>query len=140
MRRWALNALGMNTHALVREFALAEIMQEGHGRLVVGLLTRNYANGDESRILEFVELPDDADQLHWLLMDVIKVLENNPKGDCSKLGIITYGSTPCENCRFDAARLLERQGVALPWMIEECCYDANEECRELAASNQTRRE
>ena len=78
-----------------------------------------------------LELPDDDCELHWLLMDVIKVLEKNPEADCSRLGVISYASTPCENCRFDAARLLLDQHVAPDWLVDECRYDSGEEGRAL---------
>ena len=57
-------------------------------------------------------------------MDVIKVLENNPEADCSRLGVIAYASTPCENCRFHAARLLLDRHVAPGWLTEECRFDS----------------
>ena len=78
----------------------------------VALFVNNYRQGDEHRILEAVELPDDECDLHWLLMDVIKVLEKNPEADCSRLGVIGYALTPCETCRFYAARLLLNQQAA----------------------------
>ena len=64
-------------------------------------------------------------------MDVVKVLEKNDRADCSQLGIAAYALTPCELCRFHAARLLHSRNVAPKWLIEECCYDSNEECRKL---------
>ena len=82
-----------------------------------------------------MELPDDECELHWLLMDAIKVLEKNPKADCSRLGVIAYASTPCEYCRFYAARLLLDQQVAPEWLKEECRHDSGEDCRALAAGS-----
>ena len=101
---------------------------------MVALFVNNYRHGDEHRLLAAVELPDDECELHWLLMDVIKVLEKNPEADCSRLGVIGYASTPCENCRFYAARLLLSQHVAPAWLIEECRYDSAEDCRALAGT------
>ena len=66
-------------------------------------------------------------------MDIIKVLENNPDADCSQLGIIAYASTPCENCRFHATRLLLDQQVAPEWLTDECNFDSSEENRVLVA-------
>ncbi len=131
VRRRAFGALEPNTHPLVREFALTELrngVQEGS---VVALFTNNYQPGDEQRILEAMELPDDECELHWLLMDVFKVLEKNPEADCSRLGVIGYTFTPCENCRLDAVRLLLSQQVLPKWLREECLSDSNKECREL---------
>lgn len=132
VRHWAFNALEKNAHPEVRALALAEIQKSVQAPSVVGLFITNYEQGDEQRIVECVNLPDDPCEFHWLLMDVIKVLENNPKADCSQLGLIAYASTPCENCRCSAARLLHDQHIAPKWLTEECQHDSGEECRKLA--------
>ena len=134
VQRRAFNAIKMNTHAAIRAFALEQLEIDATAS-VVGLFQKNYEGGDENRILSAIQLPEDIDQLHWLLMDVTKVLENNPAADCSQLAVISYASTPCETCRFRAARLLFGQGVAPAWMIEECRYDSDDESRELGEEN-----
>jgi hypothetical protein len=133
VRRWAHIALEKIEHPLVREYVLSQLEDGVRDGSVAGLFIRNYQGGDEHRILEAIELPDDDWDRHGLLMDVIKVLENNPDADCSQLGIIAYASTPCENCRFRAARLLIDQRVAPEWLIDECRFDSSEECRDLVA-------
>src|SRR5262249_16890408 len=105
-------------------------------RLGIALFIKNYRQGDEHRILEAMELPEDACQLHWLLGDVIEILEQNPEADCSQLGVIGYALTPCENSRFFAARLLQIQQVAPEWLREQCRYDSGKECRELAGASE----
>jgi hypothetical protein len=131
VRRWALNALKKNAHPLTREFALTELQRRAPDSAVVGLFINNYRRGDEQLILEAVELPDDASERHWILMNVIKILEKNREADCSQLGLISYALTPCANCRCDAARLLLNQRVAPEWLVAECRYDCGEECRKL---------
>ena len=131
VRRRAFKSLEKNSHPLVREFAITSLQQGFGDRQFVGLLIKNYAKGDEKLILEAVELPNDVNELHWLLMDVIKVLENNNEADPSKLALVAYAHTPCENCRFDAARLLNSSKVVPNWMQAECCYDSSERCRKL---------
>lgn len=133
VRRRAFDALEQNAHPLIREFAWTELQKGVHDKSVVALFIHNYRQGDERRILEAMELPDDADELHWLLMDIIKVLEKNAEADCSRLGLIVYASTPCEMCRFDAAWLLLNYGVAPEWLKEECRHDSGEDCRKLVA-------
>lgn len=64
-------------------------------------------------------------------MDVIKLLKKNTEADCSRLGVISYALTPCENCRFFAARLLLKQHAAPDWLMDECRYDSGEDCRKL---------
>jgi hypothetical protein len=131
VRRRAFAALGQNAHPLVREFALTELQEGVRDGSVISLFINNYRQGDEHRILETIELPDDGCELHWLLMDVIKVLEKNREADCSRLGVISYATTPCENCRFYAARLLHQQQVAPNWLRDECRYDSGADSRKL---------
>jgi hypothetical protein len=131
VRRRALFALANIEHPLVRAFALPELEHGVSDGSVVGLFIRNYQRGDEHRILEALEFPADSCERHWLLMDLIKVLEANPGADCSRLAVVAYASTPCENCRFLAARLLLGQHVAPEWLVEECRFDSSEETREL---------
>lgn len=127
----AFQALQQNEHAAIREFALAGLRDPALQIFAVALFIRNYAKGDEKRILESVELPSDEFELHWLLMDAIKVLEANPQADCSELGLIAYARTPCQNCRHNAARLLLQQQVAPAWMVGECRFDCDAETRAL---------
>ncbi len=131
VRAWAFRGLKENAHPLVRVFALTELQKGLRDRSVVGLFINNNRQGDEHLILNAMELPDDECELHWLLMDVIKVLEKNTEADCSRLAVISYALTPCANCRFDAARLLHQQQVAPEWLWEECRFDSAEDCRKL---------
>jgi hypothetical protein len=64
-------------------------------------------------------------------MDVIKVLEENPEADASRLGVVGYAETPCGTCRFHAARLLQNRRIAPDWLKEECPYGSGEDCRKL---------
>lgn len=132
VRRRAISALEQVEHPLIRDFALAELENGLRAAAVVGLIARNYRPGDERRILESIELPDDECELHGLLMDVIEVLKANPDADCSRLGVLAYALPPCENCRHGAARLLLDHRVAPEWLMEECRYDSGERCRKLA--------
>lgn len=132
VQRWALRALKENEHPLIQDFARTELRSGVQDGSVVALFIKNYRKGDEYLILESMDFTEDECELHWLLMDVIKVLEKNPEADCFPLGVIAYASTPCENCRFYAARLLHNQQVAPKWLSEECRYDSCKDCRELA--------
>lgn len=131
VQRRAVSALEQNAHPLIRQFALTELQKGVRNGSLVALFINNYRQGDEQRILKAMEFPDDACELHWLLMDVVKVLEKNREADCFRLGIIAYASTPCENCRFYAARLLLSQQLAPQWLKQECQYDSGEDCRKL---------
>lgn len=130
VQRRAFQALAKNAHPAVRKFALNQLDIQATGP-IIRLFAENFESGDEDQILEAINLPEDQCELHWMLMDVIRVLENNPDADCSQLAVMTYYVTPCQNCRFDAAQLLHEQKIAPQWLIEECRYDAEEDCRQL---------
>src|SRR5205823_876171 len=93
VRQRAFKALEKNAHPMIRKFALAELNKRRGP--VIGLFTKNYRQGDEKRILESIRLPEEKDELHSLLMDVIEVLENNQDAECLQLGTIAYALTPC---------------------------------------------
>lgn len=131
VRRWAFNSLENNTHPLIREIAKSELEKGVPDVSALGLFIKNYQPGDEQRILESIELPVDENQLHWLLMDVTKILEGNPKADCSQLGLVAYAMTPCSSCRFLAARLLHDRGVAPTWLSDECRFDSESDAQKL---------
>src|SRR5439155_17040735 len=98
---------------------------------VVALFIKNYEQGDEQRTLNAIEFPNDSCDRHSLLLEVTKILEQNPAADCRQLGVIGYACTPCEMCRYYAVRLLLDRQAAPEWLCEECRYDSCEECRKL---------
>jgi hypothetical protein len=132
VQRRALDVLSQNSHPLIRAFAIDQIQDNTLGFPVVELLIKNYQQGDEQRILDHVELPEDPCERHWMLMDLIKMFEENESADSSKLGQIAYFHNPCQICRCSAARLLFRHGNVPTWLAEECRFDAEEECSSLA--------
>ena len=131
VRKWALIAMECNAHPMVRTFAVAELQKGVSSDHIIGLFINNYEQGDEQRILDSMDIPEDACQLHYLLMDIIKILEKNDTADCSQLGVAVYALTPCGNCRGSAARLLHNRKVAPSWLIEECRFDSEEDTRKL---------
>jgi hypothetical protein len=132
VRRRAFRVLSKNTSPLIRAYALRELDNGLHVRSSISLFISNYKPGDEERVLDALLLSADQDELHWLLMDIKKILENNPDADPSRLGVIVYACTPCQNCRFDALKLLRSQNAVPPWMMDEIRFDANDECRKQA--------
>jgi hypothetical protein len=133
VRRKAILAMEQIELPIIREFALAELENGLRGKFVISLFTRNYRPGDEQRILESLEFPDDVWDLHSLLMDVIEVLKHNPYADRSQLGVVAYASTPCEMCRSTSVSLLHEQHVAPGWLTEECRFDSSERTREFVS-------
>jgi hypothetical protein len=131
VRRRAISALENTAHPLVRELAEFELARGVPGGLALGLLVKNYQVGDEQRIIELAELPEDAEEQHWFLKDATKILEENPTADCLQLGLAAYALIPCSFCRYFAAKLLRDRQVAPAWLMEECQYDCEPDARKL---------
>jgi hypothetical protein len=131
VRGWAYRAVGQNAHPAVREFVIGRLYLQLIDPEYLHLFMRNFQPGDEVLILETLSIPDDADQRHGLLMDVVKVLEQNPAARCETLALLAYRLTPCGSCRFHAVKLLVDRNVAPAWLIAECGYDAVSDTREL---------
>jgi hypothetical protein len=131
VRRWAFNVLDNHKHPLVRELAVSELERGFPDGLALGLFVKNYEEGDEQRMFDAIALPGDVADLHWLLMDATKVLEENGQADCSTLGLVTYALNPCSSCRYFAARLLRDRHVAPDWLREECRFDSESDARKL---------
>jgi hypothetical protein len=72
-----------------------------------------------------------------LLMAVIRVLEFNPHADCSQLGLVAYAATPCQQCRSNAAEVLQCSRVAPAWLTEECLFDSHTPTRELVRNEKS---
>ena len=125
VRQRAFNALAQNSHPLVREFALAELAK---GTSVL-LFVKNFESGDEDRLLAGLKLPSENDELHWLLRDIVRVLEAHPEADASRLGVFAYAKTTCGECRFYAAEVLDDRDAAPDWLRKECRHDAGKKCR-----------
>lgn len=133
--RWrALGALAKNKHPQIRRFALQRLNDNSSDEPVVRLFVNNYEPGDERRLLSLLELPPSEDNRHSLLMDLNLVLETNAEADCSQLAEMIYASTPCENCRYFALRLLHARPGIPAWIREECHYDSGEDCRQISTS------
>lgn len=131
VRNRALTAVAQVSDPLVREFALGQLGESNECGGVIELFIRNYKQNDERRILDALTIPDDQGVLHWLLMDVVKVLEANPTADCSQLGVIAYATTPCGACRHWAARHLHKQHASPEWLVAECRFDSESNTRQL---------
>ena len=131
VRRRAIGALENNSHPLVRKLAEEELEKGVPDGLALGLFIKNYQDGDEHRILEHAQVPEDAEQKHYFFKDATKILEENPNADCSQLGVATYALIPCSFCRHYAAKLLRDRQVAPAWLIEECRFDVEPDTQKL---------
>jgi hypothetical protein len=127
----ALNALARIAHPQVREFALTELENPTLEESVVMLFVKNFMQGDEQRLLDFVDLPKNTVKRHFVIFDLLDVLEENPDADASQLGVIAYYQTPSEISRFRAVNVLVGRSAAPGWLREECRDDSGEDCRAL---------
>ena len=123
VRHRAFHALGMVSHRVVRDFAIDELENYRNPKAVT-LLIKNFEPGDEERILRSIEPPDDVDHLHWLLMDVIELLERNAAADAARLAVAAYARTPCTSCRHHAYEQLEARAAVPDWMLDEFQLDS----------------
>lgn len=135
VRSWAYMVAAQNSHPDVRRFALDHLSQRITERNFIQLFIRNFQSGDEDLLLKELSIPEDPQQCHGLLMNVIKVLEQNPAARRETLALLAYLRTPCASCRFRAVKLLVTQNIAPRWLIEECQYDSDSETRGLVAES-----
>jgi hypothetical protein len=132
VRSRAFFILGEVMHPSIREFALSQLRGGSFDSHLIGLFVRNYEPGDEALIMEALELPDDVEEQHSLLMGALEMLEAHPEASCYELGMVAYHETPCGLCRARAVRLLDDAEVAPDWLMWESRFDAAGRCRRIA--------
>ena len=135
VQRRARIAIAKNSHPLVREFALQELMQEEPPTDVGSFFIRNFEPGDERRLLSAIAQPLTPDDRHSVITDLLEVLDLNADSTSAELGLVIYGESPCAVCRANAVRLLVRDQATPDWLLEECRDDSEEKVRELVDSN-----
>lgn len=127
---FASRALEGNQHPEIRDFALKSLERGETGR-GIDLLASNFVKGDEYMVQDCVEITDDADERHSLLMSCRSLLEENPSANASPLAEVIYEHTPCSLCRTSGVKLLIRQNMASEWTIHEVRFDCDEGTRQL---------
>jgi bacterioferritin-associated ferredoxin len=113
----------------IRSFAVEEITGPDRNINAVQLLQRNFEAGDEQLLCDFVEIPDDPEERHSLLMDIQRVLQENMESRVEELAQVIYFHTPCAICRDAAIELLEEDGTRPAWMAEEAMHDSQDSYR-----------
>ena len=131
VRRRAYTAVAKNAHPAIRAFALNHLQSHYAEPNFIELFIHNFRSGDEDLLRTHLSLSDDRDDRHALLMDLTKVLEENPAARCNLLALWVYRWTPCTLCRHRAAKLLVTHNVAPQWLIEEIQYDSDPDTRRL---------
>jgi len=132
IRRLAAHAIANNCHPKVRQFALEKLSEPAFQEFAVEILAKNYQLGDESSVLDMLVLPEDECELHWTLMSVRKLVEDNENAKCRRAVELVYDKTPCSSCRHSMVKLQSvREGLP-PGMQKECQFDVERDTRELA--------
>ncbi|MEM9365623.1 MAG: hypothetical protein AAGD07_06465 [Planctomycetota bacterium] len=127
---FASRALEGNRDSSIRAFAL-ECLDDGEVDRGIDLLASNFSSGDETLVLERVEIPECPDDRHSILMSCRMFLEANEEADAHLLAEMIYEHTPCSLCRTSGVKLLMRQKQVPEWMLEEVRFDCDEGTRQL---------
>jgi hypothetical protein len=128
----AINALQNIAHPSVREFALTMIERSYHSGRMVGLLSRNYQEGDWQFIQSITASQLDKDDYHALGYSVRDVFELHPSQDSTTAFLNVYHRGPCSLCRERFVECLRALEAVPQWLLEECQHDANLDLRQLA--------
>ena len=134
VRGRAYTTVAQNTHPAIRHFAIQNVQERFAAPNFLELFVKNFQPEDGKLLLSHLRVPDDPDQRHSLMMDLIKIVEQNPSAPCLELAVPAYGATPCSVCRSKAVKLLATRKVAPSWLVEECRWDSNSATRAFALS------
>lgn len=131
VRLFAARAFGRHVDTSVRETGLALVADDMPTALE--LLRRNALPEDGNTLLKSLSYVDDIHERHSLCSHVNQLLE-----DCSGvrepgLALYVYEHSPCRHCRASAVRHICAWDACPGWLLDEGCFDASEEIRELVA-------
>jgi hypothetical protein len=131
VRRRAARAVANNKHSEVRKFAVSKLGDPEYQKYAIEMLAKNYERGDEHTVLEAIVLPNESDQRHWMLMSLLKMIEENSEAECSRPAKLIYAESPCSQCRYSTVRLLENREVLPDEIRTECRFDVQPDTRAL---------
>ena len=126
------HVLEIVAHPKVRELAV-KFAEMGSYTEATMLLKANAQDGDAKRILSWLELTADADDLHVLAMTARGFAEANWTEESADCLFYMYERGPCPMCRCSCVEMLDKRGLVPAWMRKECCWDAEDELRKWAA-------
>ena len=128
--RWVtIFVLAQHQHSDVRTLALDRVKAGRHNERELKLFCRNLKRGDWSLIWDSLRWPDDENELHWMLDDLLEVFEDGPAEESHEALLLVYEHSPCTNCRGRAVKALRKRKRVPDWLSEECSFDADEEIR-----------
>ena len=132
VRDATLAALANCTHPEVRCLAVSRIRQARVCEGELKLLTHNYRAGDGRLIEAALVVPENPDELHSIVYDLVSVIKANRDADLADVMLFVYEYSPCSNCRGAAVKALIDTATIPGWVRDECRYDASEQIRGMA--------
>lgn len=113
----------------VRALALARLGPQGMREDALVLFHSSYAAGDHAAIERALFVPDNRDELHAIVFDLVDVFGAHPLPEARNLMLFGYEHSPCGNCRSGALEILASANVVPAWLREEAACDALDEIR-----------
>jgi hypothetical protein len=130
----ALTALSHTSRPEVRELAIHLLKTRGPSifRGAIGLLGKNYRNGDSALVHKALFVPTALEDLFSMCRDTIELAESCEDPAMRTCLAWVYEVTPCAHCRHTALmRLLEWKAVPVD-VLEECLFDSYDATRRAA--------
>ncbi len=124
-------ALARIEDASVHDLTLELMETDERAWELVELLTRNFREGDEKAINRVLQRLEDVNDLERVGVKLLNVFEENPTLSATAPLLLFYERGYCGMCRHRTIELLDELGRLPPYIIEEGCYDADDDIREL---------
>jgi len=128
----AFMVLGNVRDARIREFALKIMKSNEPKGDAVGLLVKNFQEGDHALVEAFLPRLLDENERHVAGSDIQEFYAAHPNPESEVRALLTlYEYGPCTNCRKDFVKRLMELNALPDWVSKECQYDADVYIRAL---------
>jgi hypothetical protein len=130
----AINVLANIKDYQVRQFGIDLLQKrpESIHQDALRLFWNNYELGDEQLFEEIVSIPNDMDLKHGVCFDLLEIGSKWQQHKLANLMAWVYENTPCSRCRRKSIKLLLEWKQASTSLLEEACWDCDDEIRDLA--------
>ena len=128
----AAQVLSAFDDVILRSIALEKLASKQHPDRYIYLLRRTYQDGDHLAIEEALPNEPTHDEfVHALGFALTEIFDDNFTICCLESMLWIYEHDPCSLCRGRAVRILLDTGIAPDWLLEEACFDCQEQTREM---------
>lgn len=128
----AFTVLGNIDDVKIRQLALKIMGSDKPKGDAIGLLVKNFQQGDHALVEAFLPKLFDADEQHVAGYDAQDFYAAHPNSDSEARAMLTlYEHGPCTSCREKFVKRLMELNALPDWVSEECRYDANLDIRAL---------